>query len=325
MLELRKKIFIIFLILFLSVTGSCFTQHTYERKEKWDNRFAEKIQEIKKCVVSIESYSYDVDTKLCRIGTGLLLNKNGLIITRKSVIFNSDSIVVVKSDKKQGLAWIVYENQGIVLLGTNLSIDVKPPFYLDFKLKPYSRVAVLGNSFGIFPSVMLGEYVGDLPNGFKKLSIHLAPGNTGSPVINTEGKIVGLITGCFDTYSEDFKSSNLGVFMPISIVLKSICKFIKPNRGWIGITVVDEYENNKNIVKVIRVIQGSPADEAGIEVDDKIVLFQDSSVYSTRDIAKRIKQYSPHTNVIFKILRMNRTITKKVKIGEPPLIYNYQE
>jgi len=317
---LNRKIFILFTILLL-ITGSCYTQSI---SDKYDHSFVKGIHEIQKYVVSIESYSKKVDTKLCRIGTGLILNSNGLIVTRESVILDSDSIVVVTVDKKQGLAWIIYENLGVVLLGTDLPIDIQPVFYKNIYIESCSRVAVLGNSFGIFPSVMLGEYIGDLSNGFKKLSIFLAPGNTGSPVINAEGKVIGLITGRFNMYSEDEEAENLGVFMPIDIVFQTIRRFIKPNRGWIGITVVDEPKENKNIVKVIRVIKGSPADCAGLKEGDIIKTFQDSTVHSTKDIARRINLYKPSTNVTFKISRNNQTITKKVKIGEPLLIHNHQ-
>ncbi|MFO7892004.1 MAG: S1C family serine protease [bacterium] len=315
--EFRKSIGLLFVLL---IAESCFTQSSYQ---KYDARFAESIHEIKKYVVSIESYYNNVDTKLCKIGTGLILNKNGLILTRKSVIFNSDSIVVVNVEKKQGLGWIVYENQGIVLLGTDLPIEVKPTFYLD--IKHYSHIAVLGNSFGIFPSVMLGEYVGNLPNGLKEISVFLAPGNTGSPVINTQGQIIGLITGRFNIYSDNINGKNLGIFMPINLVLQSIKEFIKPNRGWIGVTVVDEFRNNTNSIEVIRVIKGSPADEAGIKAGDTIVSFQDSSVHSTEDIARRINNYKPYTKVTFKISRKNQILRKRVIIGDPLVVQNYPE
>jgi len=322
MVELKKrKIFIVFIVLIVT-SGSCYAQSISER---YDHSFAKGIHETQKYVVSIESYSKKVDSKLCRIGTGLILNRNGLIVTRKSVILDSDSIIVVNCDKKQGLAWIIYENLGVVLLGTNLPIDIKPVFYKNIKSESNSKVAVLGNSFGIFPSVMLGEYIGDLSNGLKKLSIFLAPGNTGSPVINTEGKVIGLITGRFNMYSANKESENLGVFMPIDIVFQTIRRFIKPNRGWIGLTVVDEPKENENIVKVIRVIKGSPADNAGLKEGDVIITFQDSTVYSTKDIARKITLYKPNTNVTFKISRKDQTITKKVKIGDPLIIHNHQE
>lgn len=322
MIKFKKRKYIILFIILLAITGSCYTQ---SESEKSDHSFAEGIHETQKYVVSIESYSKKVDTKICRIGTGLILNRNGLIVTRKSVIVDSDSIVVVTVDKKQGLAWIIYENLGVVLLATDLPIDSKPVFYKNINIESCSRVAVLGNSFGIFPSVMLGEYIGDLSNGLKKLSIFLAPGNTGSPVINIEGNIIGLITGRFDMYSENEESENLGVFMPIDIVFQTIRRFIKPNRGWIGITVIDEPIENEKIVKVIRVIKGSPADCAGLKEGDIIETFQDSTVHSTKDIARRINQYKPSTNVTFKITRSNQTITKKVKIGDPLLIHNHQK
>ena len=322
MIELRKIFILVFVISLLGITASCYTQSS---PVKGDCLFAEKINQIKEYVVSIEAYSSDKEAKVCRIGTGLILNKNGLIITRESVILESDSIVIVDTNQRQGSAWIVYKNQGIILLGTNLPIEVKPSFYKDAEVNNNSRLAVLGNSFGIFPSVMLGEYMGDLPNGFKKLNIFLAPGNTGSPVINTQGHIVGLITGRFDLYSDDSKERNRGVFIPLTIVFHTIKKFIKPNRGWIGISAVDREKDDDNIIEVIRVFKGSPAYKAGIKAGDIIVTFQDSTMHSIHDIAKGISQFEPYSTVTFQILRGDQTLTKKVTIGDPILIRDYSK
>lgn len=315
-MNIYKKRLIIFLIFI--VAGACFTQSPYDN---YDAEFAKKIHEIKKYVVSIESYHNNSDNKICKIGTGLILNKDGLILTRKSVIFNSDSIVVVTVENKQGIAWLIYENQGMVLLGTNLPIKVKPIFYLD--ITSYTHIAVLGNSFGIFPSVMLGKYVGNLSNGLKEISVCLAPGNTGSPVISTQGQIIGIITGRFNQNSVNIKKKNLGIFMPIDWVLESIKDFIKPNRGWIGVTVVDKLENNKNIIEIIRVVKGSPAAKAGIQEGDTILSFQDSKVHSTEDIARRLYDYEPDTKVKFEILRKDRILPKMVTIGDPLMVHNY--
>lgn len=313
----KKSLIIFFLFI---VVGACFTQSCYDNYEA---EFARKIHEIKKYVVSIESYHNNTNTKICKIGTGLILNKDGLILTRKSVIFNSDSIVVVNVENKKGIAWIIYENKGMVLLGTDLPIKVKPTFYLD--IESYTHVAVIGNSFGIFPSVMLGKYAGNLSNGLKEISVCLAPGNTGSPVISTQGQIIGIITGRFTLNSVNINKRNLGIFMPINLVLESIKDFIKPNRGWIGVTVVDKLENSKQIIEIIRVVKGSPADKAGIKEGDTILSVQDSSVYSTEDIARRLYSYESDTSVKFKIFRNDQVLNKRVTIGDPLIVHNYQK
>ena len=72
------------------------------------NRIAEWLKTVKSSVVSIQLYVSEQTEEYCRVGSGFVYNQEGWIVTRSSIIQDSDSIVVTLSDGRNSPAWIIY-------------------------------------------------------------------------------------------------------------------------------------------------------------------------------------------------------------------------
>jgi S1-C subfamily serine protease len=167
--------------------------------------------------------------------------------------------------------------------------------------------------------------------GLLQLSIRLSPGNTGAPVFDRRGRVVGIVIGeLFNTppditsgiRSLNTRQSGVSLAVPINTVRRIAQEIIAEDdgqHGWLGI--VGRYDlpliETKGIV-VWKVIQNSPAEKAGIRKDDIIVEYNGHPITEPEELVSQIRQMRQGIRVRLKIKRGDRHEMVTVQVGEKP-------
>jgi len=279
------------------------------------------IQKAKRAVVSIETRVGGREKKEYRVGSGFVCSPSGVIATRLSVIRGGEDIrvcfqdgscrpgCVVHIDKPSELALLKIAGTGFdtLALGDAGSLPVS------------SQVMVLGNSLGVFPSLTLASFRGMDAKGFLNISASFPPGNCGGPVLDQNGRLIGLLAGRMDRDTgEKVAEEGQGAALPVERihgVLLGAVRSIEPGQGWVGMAIEDLARQGEiPAVRVVEVFPGGPAHLAQIQPGDTLVGFQGEPIPRGRDLAEKVRLLEPDQPVTFLIRRGKNTIDRRVNL-----------
>ena len=272
------------------------------------------------------------------LGSGILISKDGEILTNYHVVRNADAIKVkladqtefearlIGKDSRTDLAMIKIRRSGgnlpFARLGSSSQLDVG------------DWVMAIGNPFGLEHTVTAGivsakgRVIGAGPyDNFIQTDASINPGNSGGPLINAAGEVVGVNSAIF---SQTGGNVGIGFAIPIDLA-KKVADQLRKNgkvvRGWLGIraqNVSPQLASSLGIVRsgemavVTEVTEGSPAAEAGIKSSDIVVEFNGKPVPRSHDFPSVIADTPPGQKVTLKIIREKKEQTVAVKVGELP-------
>ena len=278
-----------------------------------------------------------VEKKNSALGSGVIVEKNGLIITNYHVIKDVTSIEVVLSDGRMSRGTIVGVDPETDLavvkiqLGSLSSIKFANPDSLsvgDF-------VLAIGNPFGVGQTMTqgivsaLGRDTLNLNTfeNFIQTDAAINPGNSGGALVNNTGKLVGINTAI---YSKTGSSVGIGFAIPIETVRFVTEKIVEDGevlRGFVGIQLADfptavDLNSSKNISRAFirKVVKDAPADKAGMRPGDFILAIDDQKIKSSKQLLRIIAQLKPGTSTDIFIRRGQRQFTVKVFIKKRPLL-----
>ncbi len=258
------------------------------------------------------------EDNLWTVGSGIIYNEDGYIITRSSILADFDEIKVtlcdeteceaeyIGTDEKTGLAILKIDgkNLGPIRKGNSDEIPL------------YSMVLVLGNSMGISPFASFGLINGYTRDGKFILSTPINPGNIGGPVFNLKGEIIGIITAQLDTDVLMLGPSFLdyshpaGIAIPINQVClrtEEIIKMHLTQKNWLGIQFdPDSLKKDKLILK--NVIPGSPAARVGLKKGDQLIKYNETDLANIQIVGNLIEQTKPGTSVSINFIRNSRPL-----------------
>ncbi|MBW2575662.1 MAG: DegQ family serine endoprotease [Deltaproteobacteria bacterium] len=271
------------------------------------------------------------DFKQRSLGSGFIIGKNGYIVTNNHVVENADKIEVILKDEKEFDAEIVGRDANTDLALIKIKPDSDLPVLLfgdSDALKVGQWVIAIGNPFGLEHTVTAGivsakgRVIGSGPyDDFIQTDASINPGNSGGPLINMDGKVIGINTAIIAG------GSGIGFAIPINLV-KNIVDQLKSSgevtRGWLGVGIQDiskqvaEYYGIKSRkgVLVTEVFPNDPAGLAGIEPQDIILSINGKDVGTAREITSMIANIGVGETVKIKVLRNGETMTFKVKIAK---------
>ena len=272
------------------------------------------------------------------LGSGILISKDGEILTNYHVVRNADAIKVkladqtefearlIGKDGRTDLAMIKIRRSGgnlpFARLGSSSQLDVG------------DWVMAIGNPFGLEHTVTAGivsakgRVIGAGPyDNFIQTDASINPGNSGGPLINAAGEVVGVNSAIF---SQTGGNVGIGFAIPVDLA-KKVADQLRKNgrvvRGWLGIRaqhVSPQLASSLGIVRrgemavVTEVTEGSPAAEAGIKSSDIVVEFNGKPVPRSHDFPSVIADTPPGQKVTLKIIREKKEQTVAVKVGELP-------
>lgn len=282
------------------------------------------ISSAKQSVVTITVYSRDNDSRQVRVGTGFIYHESGFIISMRSVVKNSDEVVITLSDGTNvpGKVLDFQSQYGLVLIKIEGADHTPLRRGRSTQLSRMSVLTVLGNSLGVFPSITLASFLGREQNGFIDLGAIIPPGNCGSPVLDQEGRLTGIIIGrVFGNPESPVSHGKIGVAIPIELISREVDEMISyfnARRGWIGMTVANI--PGSNYVWITDIIKNGPSDQAGLAVGDTIIMYEGRGIRGASDLKEKVIRNTPGTTISFTLKKGPMHISHLVHVYEEFLL-----
>jgi len=267
------------------------------------------------------------------LGSGLVIDKSGLILTNNHVIKDADEITVrfankqevkgtvVGTDRKTDLAVIrvqAKEELPVAALGNSDSLRVGEwaiaignPFGLDHTLT-VGVVSATGRS-----EVGIATY-----ENFIQTDASINPGNSGGPLLNIRGEVIGINTAIVAS------GQGIGFAIPINMARKIMADLVKQGkvtRGWLGVGIqpltpelARSFGTNGEGILINQVMPKSPAETAGLKTGDVILTIQGTAIKDPRQLQRHVAEAEIGTTLDLTILRDRQTQTVRVRVGEMP-------
>lgn len=278
------------------------------------------------------------------LGSGVLIDKEGYILTNEHVIADADKITVTLSDGREFKAEIKGTDRRSDLAVIKISGVHFPaaPLGDSDKLRIGQWVVAIGNPFGFAlqnpePTVTsgvvsalhrsLGRVAGDRDYGdLIQTDAAINPGNSGGPLVNLKGEVIGINVAIFST-SGGYQG--IGFAVPINSAKRIVSQLIEGRKiayGWLGVTVqnLDEKLMNyfglsqKQGVLVSQVLAGSPAKKAGIKEGDLVLKFNLVETNNVNALLKAVGDSEAGKKVKVVLMRDKKPLTLEVEIGARP-------
>lgn len=274
------------------------------------------LERLKLSVVSIHAFRTLNQKVVSRVGTGFVYREDGYIVTTQNVVQFADSIQVTLANGHTERAWIVPNDKRSPIAMIKISGAYLPAKRSELpKMNNSSLYYILGNSLGIFPSLSLSELNTTLDTGVLELSVTAFAGNSGAPLLNQDGDVVGMFVGVYGTHSPDALQKK-GLALPMSKVREEadyILARIKEVQCWMGISAVDVDDG----VEVVGIVSSGPAEEAALSPGDTIVAFDGNKVENVQSLGKQMQHVEPNQMVELEIKR-GEVLKKMIRIGVVP-------
>jgi serine protease DegQ len=276
-------------------------------------------------------------TPAANLGSGVIVSSEGYILTNQHVVDGADEIEVALADGRKTSAKLIGTDPDTDLAVLKINLPDLPTITLGNMAdkRVGDVVLAIGNPFAVGQTVTMGiisalgrNHLGITPfENFIQTDAAINPGNSGGALVDVDGNLIGINTAI---YSRSGGSLGIGFATPIStakMVLDSIIKNGSVTRGWIGVEPQDitpEVAQSFRLKQasgaiVAGLLQGAPADRAGVRPGDIIVGVNDSNVTETVSLLNVIAQIQPGTEATLHIIRQNKAISIPVKIGKRPM------
>ncbi len=266
-------------------------------------------------------------------GTGFIFSEDGYIVTNHHVVGDADRIQVTLSDGREMEAELVGSDPKTEIAVIKVDEDNLPsvPLGDSDALRVGEWVLAIGNPFGLSHTVTAGivSARGRGEVGITDYSDYIQtdaainPGNSGGPLLNLEGKVVGMNTAIV---SRSGGYMGIGLAIPINMV-KFVADQLMENgeirRGFLGVGIQNvtqdladwfDLKDGKGVL-ISEVMEDSPAERAGIERDDIVVEFDGQPAEEVQSFRSRVASTTPGKRVPIVVIRGGKRVTKHVKIG----------
>ncbi len=268
-------------------------------------------------------------------GSGFIVKSDGLVLTNAHVVENATEVTVRLADKREYKAKVIGRDKETDV--AVLKIDAKnlPTVRIGdvSKAQVGEWVLAIGSPFGFEYTATAGVISArarTLPGQnyipFLQTDVAVNPGNSGGPLFNLRGEVIGINSQIF---SGSGAYIGISFAIPIDVAMKVQQQLVatgKVTRGWLGIYIGDV---NARIAKdyglkrptgaiVARVGKGSPAAEAGLKDNDIILAVNGETLQGSGDLPHRIADIRPGETAKLRIWRAGKEIEVNVKVGTAP-------
>lgn len=279
----------------------------------------------------------DVDRRRRSLGSGVIINSGGYILTNEHVIGKAVRIKVTLIDNQEFDARLIGADKKSDLAVIKIDSDKPLPFVemgRSDDLMIGETVLAIGNPFGLQHTVTTGiisalnRSVETAENvvyhDFIQVDASINPGNSGGPLLNIKGSLIGVNTAIYQ------KAEGIGFAIPIENakrIVNDLISYGKVRRGWLGVSVQNmtpelvryfKLDRAKGVL-VTRVFPASPARKAGIKQGDVILELNNREIRNKLEYQQRIGAFSVENPVAFTILRDGRKKNVRLKIKSIPM------
>jgi serine protease Do len=272
------------------------------------------------------------------LGSGVVVTKDGYILTNNHVVENADEIKVGLNDGRELPAKVVGADSksDVAVLKIDAS-DLTPlPLADSDKIEVGDIVLAVGNPFGIGQTVTMGiiSATGRSSLGFGldyedfiQTDAAINPGNSGGALMDAEGRLIGINTAIL---SRSGGNQGIGFAIPSNLargIMESLIKNGRVIRGYMGVGIQDvtpslakefNVAENSGGALVTEVRPKSPAEKAGLQNGDVITEIDGKPVKDSRHLKLQVAALAPGTEVPLKIIRDGESKTVNVTLKEFP-------
>jgi len=271
-------------------------------------------------------------------GSGFIINQEGYILTNEHVVRKADTIKVTLSDGREFDGEVVGSDVTSDMAIVKIQADHLPTATLgdSDKLRVGQIVIAIGNPYGLQQTVTMGVVSakgrtiptgtgGHIYKNFIQTDTAINPGNSGGPLLNVKGEVVGINTAIIP-YAQ-----GIGFAIPINIAKRNIDDLInlgKVRRSWLGVyiqevtpEIAEQFDlSEAKGVLVGDVVEGGPAEEAGMERGDIVAKVNNEEVNSPEELQNKIRSIEIGEKANIEVVRDGKEISFVIKIGEMPTV-----
>ena len=266
-------------------------------------------------------------------GSGVIVSRDGYVLTNNHVVADADRVVVKTQDNVEHTAKVVGTDPktDVAVLKIDASNLAAARLANSEEARVGDWVIAVGGPFGLENTVTAGiisatgrDAVGitDYEN-FLQTDAAVNPGNSGGPLVNLRGEVVGINTAIA---SRSGTSAGIGFAIPSNLA-KSIMDDLIPDgkieRGFLGAAIQDLTKelaksfgyDGRDGVLVSDVSRGGPAEKAGLKSGDIVIHFNGRTMNHARKLRNMVAETQPDSTVDVEIFRDGKRQTVPVKIG----------
>ena len=280
---------------------------------------------------------FDAQTRRsASLGSGVIVSDKGYILTNLHVVEAADEIEVALTDARRAKARVVGSDPETDLAVLKLDLKGLPSavFAQSEQARVGDIVLAIGNPFGVGQTVTSGiisalgrSHLGiNTFENFIQTDAAINPGNSGGALVDLNGNLLGINTAI---YTRSGGSQGIGFAIPSSVakqVMEQIIETGTVTRGWVGIGVQDLTPELADTLKVAKisgaliteVVNGSPADKAGIKPGDVLTGVEGKPVTDYSTTLNLIAALKPGATATLKVMREKNEFEVKLNVGKRP-------
>jgi S1-C subfamily serine protease len=267
------------------------------------------------------------------IGSGIIINNKGYILTNYHVIKNHKKILIRLSDSRDYFARIIGIDSKTDLAVLKINSFRKLPhatFQTSQNIKVGQWVMAIGSPYGLEGSVSVGiisgmgkSYSGiTLDENFIQTDASINPGNSGGPLIDLNGNVIGINTTLVG------EGSGVGFAIPITRVLRIVDELIDNGyveRGWLGVGIQTmtpalfaafNITSIKSGILINMVKPNSPAEMGGMTQGDIVIQFDGKNIHDTTSFQRMVDESQVGKIVALNVLRSGLKKKLHITIGQ---------
>lgn len=270
------------------------------------------------------------------LGSGIVLDRDGHILTNAHVIRNAERIVVVTSQEEERAARLLGEDpdSDLAVLKVDGGDGLQPiPVDSDYRARVGDLVFAVGNPFGVGQTVSMGivSATGRHQPGLTRFSDFIQtdaainPGNSGGALVNARGDLVGINTAIF---SNTGGFQGIGFAIPYAHALDIAHQIIEQGqvmRGYLGIDIrplspreLSQLGLRTRAFEVVDVVEDSPAEQAGLRAGDLLLGIEGEPIASREAAVSIIANHKPGDRLNLALARERRLFEAEVTLGKRP-------
>ncbi len=272
------------------------------------------------------------ERKSSALGSGFIIDKDGIVVTNNHVIADAEDIVVQVNGDKEFKAKVIGADplSDIAVLQIETEEKFIPVKFGDSdKARIGDWVIAIGNPFGFGGTVTSGiisarnRSIGlSRYEDYIQTDASINSGNSGGPLFDMNGDVIGINTAILG------RSGNVGIGFSIpsnsaKLVIDQLIKFGETKRGWLGVRIQDVTKEIAEVEKldkprgalVASVAENSPSDKAGVKAGDIILEFNGETIDEMKQLPIIVARTEVGKKVKVKIWRNKKEIIKTITLG----------
>ncbi|OCL99891.1 Periplasmic serine endoprotease DegP precursor [Aliarcobacter thereius] len=267
------------------------------------------------------------------LGSGVIVTKDGYIVTNNHVIENAEEIAVtIADDQTEYSAKLIGKDADSDI--AVIKIDTKNKL-TPIKLGDSTSLLVgdltfaIGDPFGVGTTVTMGIISALNKNrvGINKYENYIQtdasinPGNSGGALVDSRGALIGINTAIL---SKSGGNDGIGFAIPVDMVKDVVSKLVvdgKVIRGYLGVIIADLDKDTKQVYKkegaiILDVAPNTPASQSGLKRGDLVFSINDKKVKDRTTLQNIIASFKPNEKVVFGIERDKKDIKLEIVLGD---------